>query len=226
MFEVLVESAAPPSAAASARILAVSAHLAAILAAAAGAHAVRSAPIATRESPMPLYVATDPVSTGSAGGASPISASTSGAPVLPDLPTTVPSTIPVATSSPEPAGTAALRRLRQGLVTGPTHSATSSMTGVLLAGEVDEPAAVLSPQAPVYPPTLASAGITGRVSLSFVVDTLGRAEEGSIRILSSTLPSFEEAARTSVAGTTYRPARSRGQRVRQLVQQSVLFRAP
>ena len=76
-----------------------------------------------------------------------------------------------------------------------------------------------------YPPALAQAGITGRVELEYVVDTLGRAEPGSLHALTSTRPEFEAAARAAVLGSRYRPARLHGHAVRQLVRQILSFRA-
>lgn len=95
---------------------------------------------------------------------------------------------------------------------------------VLLAGEVDEPVSVRVPARLVYPPHLAAAGVGGEVRLEFVVDTAGRCEPASVRILDSTDRGFESSARDAVCGATYRPGRVRGQAVRQLVQQKVAFR--
>jgi TonB family protein len=90
---------------------------------------------------------------------------------------------------------------------------------------VDDPVRVIE-QPPVrYPPALAQAGITGRVELEYVVDTSGRAEPGSLRTLASTRPEFEAAARATVLGTRYRPARLHGQVVRQLVRQTLRFQS-
>jgi TonB family protein len=95
---------------------------------------------------------------------------------------------------------------------------------VSLAGEVDDPVAVAKAQPPVYPPAMAAAGISGLVRLEFVVDTVGHCEPGSVRVVSSSHPAFEEPARDAVLKTVYRPARSRGRPVRQLVNQSLVFR--
>lgn len=94
------------------------------------------------------------------------------------------------------------------------------------AASVDDPVEILE-QPPVrYPPGLAQAGIVGRVELEYVVDTTGRAEAGTVRTLTTTHPEFAAAARTTVLGSRYRPARLRGTAVRQLVRQSFRFRAP
>ncbi|HET7240627.1 MAG TPA: TonB family protein [Gemmatimonadales bacterium] len=83
---------------------------------------------------------------------------------------------------------------------------------------------VIEQPPPRYPPVMAQAGVTGRVELEYVVDTLGRAEPGSLRAVTSTHPEFEAAARAAVLGSRYRPARLRGQVVRQLVRQRLSFR--
>jgi TonB family protein len=85
------------------------------------------------------------------------------------------------------------------------------------------PAVVLSQPVPEYPKALASIGLEGRVTVEFVIDTTGTVEAGSIRILQSTKPSFEAAARTAIAGSLFRPARVGIVNVRQLTHQSVHF---
>jgi protein TonB len=94
----------------------------------------------------------------------------------------------------------------------------------LNAAAVDDPVEVLEQPAPEYPSALSRAGITGRVELQYVVDTTGHAEAASLRALMSTHPEFEAAARASVLATRFRPARSRGRAVRQLVRQTLSFR--
>jgi protein TonB len=94
---------------------------------------------------------------------------------------------------------------------------------VWLGGEVDETVAVLKVAIPRYPKGLETAGVSGRVVLEFVVDTTGRVEPGSLRIVSSATPGFEEAARDAMLATRFRPARARGVRVRQLARQAISF---
>jgi TonB family protein len=93
------------------------------------------------------------------------------------------------------------------------------------ATSVDEPVAVIDQPMVTYPRTLAHAGISGRVELEYVVDTSGRAERGSVRALVSTRPEFEAAARATVLASRFRPARLRGHVVRQVVRQTLSFRA-
>jgi len=74
-----------------------------------------------------------------------------------------------------------------------------------------------------YPEILRQAGIEGRVLVEVVIDTLGRAERGSIRILSSTHQLFEAPARETVANSVYRPGRIAGRAVRVRVQVPLNF---
>jgi TonB family protein len=97
-------------------------------------------------------------------------------------------------------------------------------TGLQSAASVDDPVTVVDQAAPQYPPSLAQAGITGRVELEYVVDTLGHVEPGSVRTVVSTRPEFELEARTAALGSRFRPARLRGYPVRQLVRQMFTFR--
>jgi outer membrane biosynthesis protein TonB len=90
---------------------------------------------------------------------------------------------------------------------------------------VDVPVEVIE-QPPVrYPPALAQADIAGLVELEYVVDTAGRAEPGSLRTLAAAHPEFEAAARATVLGSHFRPARLHRQAVRQLVRQTFRFRS-
>ena len=94
----------------------------------------------------------------------------------------------------------------------------------MLAAEVDDPVVILEQAPPVYPRAMAAAGISGRVVLEFVVDTAGRVERESLRVIASTQPAFEEAAREAMLATRFRPARVRGQPVRQLARQAMGFK--
>ncbi len=93
------------------------------------------------------------------------------------------------------------------------------------AGEVDRAAAPRpGGPTPVYPPDLQAAGIEGVVSVEFVVDSAGFADERRIRVVSGDYPAFSAAARTVIARTRYFPAEAHGHRVAQFVQQSFVFR--
>lgn len=97
-------------------------------------------------------------------------------------------------------------------------------SGVHAPGAVDRTVIPSSRNpAPDYPPSLRSAGLEGAVVVTFVVDTTGRVEQGSLRILEATHPQFADAVRRWLPRTRYVPAELRGVRVRQLVQQRVDF---
>jgi protein TonB len=78
--------------------------------------------------------------------------------------------------------------------------------------------------APRYPSSLQSAGLEGDVRAQFVVDTLGRVERGTVRILESTHELFSQAVRDALARSRFSPAEAGGRKVRQLVEQSFTFR--
>lgn len=105
----------------------------------------------------------------------------------------------------------------------PTWLGGSAPGGAWTAAEVDDPVDILEPGRLVYPAVLERAGVTGRVVVEFVVDTLGRAEPRSLRVVSSGHPAFDQAAREAVLGTRFRPARARGMPVRQLARQQLSF---
>ncbi len=78
--------------------------------------------------------------------------------------------------------------------------------------------------APAYPPHLLERNVEGSALVSFVVDTTGRVDTLSFRVLRATHPEFAEAVRAALPGMRFRPAILQGNRVRQLVQQSFRFR--
>ncbi len=76
---------------------------------------------------------------------------------------------------------------------------------------------------PRYPDILKSAGVEGEVLAQFVVDTLGRIEPGSFKVLKTSHPLFEAAVRAALPGMRFIPAEVGNKRVRQLVQQPFVF---
>jgi protein TonB len=77
---------------------------------------------------------------------------------------------------------------------------------------------------PRYPDMLRQAGVEGDVHAQFVVDTLGRVEPGSVRVLDATHDQFAAAVRTALARARFKPAEAGGHRVRQLAEQTFTFR--
>ena len=95
---------------------------------------------------------------------------------------------------------------------------------VYVSSLVQEAPELLSVPTPAYPALLRAAGIQGRVMVAAVVDTLGQAENGSVRIVRSDNPGFDVAALATIRAARFRPARIYGRAVRVLVQVPVDFR--
>jgi outer membrane biosynthesis protein TonB len=95
---------------------------------------------------------------------------------LPALPPTLPSVADVLADAARRAGSGPT-------LTGSPASGTAPIGAVEVrtADSVDDPVRVIEQPPLRYPPTLAQAGITGRVELEYVVDTSGRAEPASLR---------------------------------------------
>jgi protein TonB len=74
-----------------------------------------------------------------------------------------------------------------------------------------------------YPDMLRSANVEGEVLVQFVVDTTGRVERGSIKILKSSHELFTNAVNSALPGARYYPAEIGGRKVKQLVQQPFNF---
>lgn len=95
---------------------------------------------------------------------------------------------------------------------------------VFLEAVVEEKPERLAGPQPIYPPLLQQAGIQGRVVVEAIIDTMGRAEPASIKIVQSPNPGFDQATRTSVLRSLFRPARVHGRAVRVLVRVPFDFR--
>lgn len=76
---------------------------------------------------------------------------------------------------------------------------------------------------PRYPDILRSAGVEGEVLAQFVVDTTGKAERGSLKILKTTHELFAQAVQNALPNMKFIPAEVGGRRVKQLVQQPFTF---
>jgi protein TonB len=107
----------------------------------------------------------------------------------------------------------------------PTGSPNVSGDAPRLENQVEKAViAVPGTATPRYPSMLQSAGLEGDVRAQFVVDTLGRVEQGSIRTLESTHDLFAAAVREALGRARFEPAEAGGHRVRQLVEQTFTFR--
>ena len=97
-------------------------------------------------------------------------------------------------------------------------------TGIVPTGDqvyaeavVEEKPEMLSGPQPEYPQLLRTAGIEGQVLVQVVIDTMGRAEPNSLKIIRSPNPGFDQAVKSAVMRALFRPARVHGRAVRVLV---------
>jgi TonB family protein len=91
--------------------------------------------------------------------------------------------------------------------------------------QVDRPAMVSAgTPGPRYPADLRAEKVEGRVVATFVVDTLGRAEVETFKVVSSNRPQFADAVRTALPGMRFTPAAVGERKVRSWVQQVFEFR--
>lgn len=104
-----------------------------------------------------------------------------------------------------------------------TTSPVVSPGSVYSTDVVEERPERLAGPLPRYPEILRQAGIGGQVTVECVVDTVGRAEAGSVRIVASSNPLFDQPAREAVAASTFRPGRLAGRAVRVRVQVPITF---
>ena len=82
---------------------------------------------------------------------------------------------------------------------------------------------VLSSGKPRYPESLRQAGVDGSVLIQFTVDTLGRVDMGSVKVLNSTHGMFTDAVRQSLGAFRFKPAEVNGKRVPALAQMPFEF---
>jgi protein TonB len=225
MFEILPASSVHTDARASHALASAAVHAGLIAAAVLLTARVAAAPTGHASSSIMVYLppvrAADP---GPPARADPVTVPTLSLPVIEPLP--LPTVGPVSASST--TSTPGVRTVlglpgRPGAGADPSWLAGPPAGGAWTASEVDVPVDILEPGRLVYPTVLERAGVTGRVVMEFVVDTLGRVEPRSLRVVSSTHPAFDQAARDAVLGTRFRPARARGLPVRQLARQQLSF---
>ena len=88
---------------------------------------------------------------------------------------------------------------------------------------VEQAPELLSAPPPRYPELLRQARVDGTVVIEAVVDTLGRVQPASVRVVSSPHPGLSASAEASVAGALFRPGRVGGRAVRVLVRVPVRF---
>jgi len=82
---------------------------------------------------------------------------------------------------------------------------------------------IVSSAKPRYPETLRQNRIDGRVLVQFTVDTTGRVDMPSIRVMQSTHDLFTQAVRSALASFRFRPAEVNGKRVTALAEMPFEF---
>ncbi|MGD9522270.1 MAG: energy transducer TonB [Gemmatimonadales bacterium] len=142
-----------------------------------------------------------------------------------DLPTEIP---PVNLNEKFDAADFSGRGVEGGIATGVVGGTGPVLDNIVTtetftADQVDDPVQRTGGPAPEYPDAMRMVGIDGTVRLRFVVGTNGRVESGSIQVVSSTNKAFEPAAIKAIRESTFKPAKMRGQAVRQLVEQNIRF---
>ena len=78
--------------------------------------------------------------------------------------------------------------------------------------------------APEYPEALLLKQIEGSTRVHYVVDTNGRVDSTSIRVIRTTEPEFAASVRAALVVMKFRPAMQSSRRVRQWVEQNFTFR--
>jgi protein TonB len=117
-------------------------------------------------------------------------------------------------------------------VRGSGKGATGSLTGSdsgepMFAFQVDKPALARDGNPiPAYPALLESSRVEGSVLVQFVVDTLGRADMQSFKVLESSNALFVQSLATTLPKWRFYPAEARGRKVQQIVQLPLRFVAP
>ena len=89
--------------------------------------------------------------------------------------------------------------------------------------QVEKPAMAQPGPTPTYPEMLRTAGVEGQVLAQFVVDTTGRADMSTFKILKTDNELFSLAVKNTLPRMRFLPAEVGGRKVKQLVQQPFGF---
>lgn len=224
MLETLLESKSRRERSAGGAILSVTAHSALIAAALCATAQARVQPAQFPETVRPVYFAPDPFPVQSASPATSVQRYVDGHRLIfvaPDVDIKVPSVdITTVTSkpgdfSPGPIASSGSNGGREG---------GGNSGAPFRADQVERQAGVVpGGPPPRYPEVLRSSGVEGQVTVEFVVDEQGHAEEGSVRFVRSDNPLFEEAVRVALRRMRFTPGEVGGVKVRQLVQMPFVF---
>jgi protein TonB len=136
---------------------------------------------------------------------------------------------PVAVAAPAPpaaASDASAKADAEKEASSRKGTGTSQANGSAFLGEQVEREVQRLPGAPVprYPEHLRASNVSGEVLMRFVVGADGRVESGSFEVISSPERAFSDAVRAAIMSTRFRPAEVGGRPVRQLVEQSFIFK--
>jgi TonB family protein len=231
MFGTLLESRARRNRRTGGAALSVAAHIAIIGAAtAATVHGKASPPAPPKPEFLVFHVAPAPkpiehrASTAAAATASHSSAP---APVVITL--TAPTTVPVAL--PEIDLSHGVTPDNATIVRSVTSATGGGQAGRTLDLTAESPEwssrellmHITSSAKPRYPETLRQSGIDGRVLVQFSVDTTGRVDLNSVRVLQSTHDLFTQSVRTALASFRFRPAEVNGKRTAALAEMPFEF---
>jgi protein TonB len=226
MLNRLLETGARPKKAGWGGVASVIVHGTIIGLAIAATASARPAPTQPRENP-PIITFNPRTPTARDGQHGGTSVTTSTAPRVPRLPnpgTPVDIDVPVIpTPDPGTAGsdTTLLRDIGTG--SGQGTGAVLGGTGIATDATVDVPVRVIADRVPAYPEMLRSAGISGSVIIRFVVDTTGRAELSTVRVVESSHQLFTQSALAALRQARFTPGELAGHRVRTLVERSYRF---
>ena len=94
---------------------------------------------------------------------------------------------------------------------------------VFMGSVVEERPEILTRPQLQYPDLLRQAGVQGRVLVQAIIDTAGRVEPLSVKVIQSPNPGFDQAAKSMVMQTLFRPGRVHGRPVRVLLNLPIDF---
>ncbi len=89
---------------------------------------------------------------------------------------------------------------------------------------VEERPEILSGPQLNYPDLLRQAGVQGRVLVQAIIDTSGRVEPQSVKIIQSPNPGLDQPAKNYVLRALFRPGRVHGRAVRVLLNLPIDFK--
>jgi protein TonB len=95
--------------------------------------------------------------------------------------------------------------------------------GPYMEFQVEKPVARIGGEAPEYPSQLKDSGVEGSVMVQFVVNENGRADPGTLKVLSSSNPAFTAAVKEALPRMKFSAAQIGGKKVAQLVQMPFQF---